>query len=99
METRTYTQCNVTDVVRFFVAVIKPPKVTVGGWGVFICLTLPHHSPSLREIGAGTQAEAGTATVEECCYCLASSGLLGYFPYTARPICLGMAVPTVGWAL
>lgn len=38
--------------VRFSVALIKHQDQKVS-WG--ICLTLPYHSPSLKEVRAGTQ--------------------------------------------
>lgn len=60
----------------------------------FIWLTLPHCSPSLREVNAQTQTGTGTETIEECCLPTFCPGLLILLPLISQDHLL-----TENWAL
>jgi len=52
----------------------------------FICLTLPHHCLSLKEVRTGTEAgqEPVTEAIEGAAYCLAPHGLLILLSYRTQ---------------
>ena len=71
---------------------------------IHLSLQLSGHTPSLREVGAGTlcrnlEAGADTEAMEGAAYWLVPHGLLSLLSYRTQDHSPGMTPPTMNWAL
>lgn len=81
------------DLFTFYCRDNTLAKSNLGEKDIFHPTSYSHLS---MEVMAGAQAVTKTEIKHRG---IASPGVFRYFSYTVRPTCLGMVVPTVGWAL